>query len=334
MPASPRFVRTSLTALGGAVYFSLLACSGAEGPSLTPEQQTTNTASNTGQSTDVQDNHSGGTSAPGTTPSAASSPAAEPASSDAVSVNESPAVVELAPEVDENDETNDSVDEISVPGAVESEDATASSNGPCPTNGDPCKILPLGDSITDGFGVPGGYRIELFRQAVSAEKNITFIGGSANGPSEVDGAAFPQQHEGHTGWTIQQIDDIVPVPALNDTPHIILLHIGTNDMFLGPAGAAERLNELLDELTEAAPSALLIVSKIIPFPGAGAAVGAYNADVEQVVNRHLDAGSSIVLVDQFDGFPTEELADGVHPNQAGYQRMATIWFEALAPLLP
>jgi hypothetical protein len=52
---------------------------------------------------------------------------------------------------------------------------------PCPATG-PCKILPLGDSITDGLTVMGGYRIELFRLALNADKEITYVGGSANGP--------------------------------------------------------------------------------------------------------------------------------------------------------
>ncbi|WP_437766747.1 hypothetical protein WMF27_22915 [Sorangium sp. So ce281] len=78
---------------------------------------------------------------------------------------------------------------------------------PCPTNGEPCKILPLGDSITDGVGVQGGggYRIELFRKARAAGKKITFVGSLMNGPATVDGASFPRAHEGHSGWKIDQI---------------------------------------------------------------------------------------------------------------------------------
>jgi len=38
---------------------------------------------------------------------------------------------------------------------------------PCPTDGTACKIMPFGDSITDGYNsdTPGGYRVELFRLA-------------------------------------------------------------------------------------------------------------------------------------------------------------------------
>ncbi len=83
----------------------------------------------------------------------------------------------------------------------------------------------------------GGYRVELFSLALAASKEITYLGGSMNGPTMVDGQTFPRNHEGHSGWTIKQIDDIVPDPALDETPHIILLHIGTNDMYGMPNGA-------------------------------------------------------------------------------------------------
>ena len=37
-------------------------------------------------------------------------------------------------------------------------------------------------------------------------------------------------HEGHSGWTISQLSPLVPTPALDGKPNIILLHIGTNDI--------------------------------------------------------------------------------------------------------
>jgi lysophospholipase L1-like esterase len=154
-----------------------------------------------------------------------------------------------------------------------------------------------------------------------------------NGPNTVDGQPFPKNHEGHSGWTIQQIDDIVPDPALDETPHIILLHIGTNDMYQTPTGAPDRLGTLIDQLIQAAPDALLVVAKIIPFPGGASAVDTFNAAVPGVVKARADAGKHIILVDQFTGFPTSELGDGVHPNAAGYARMAGVWYDAIESYL-
>lgn len=207
---------------------------------------------------------------------------------------------------------------------------------PCPATG-PCKILPLGDSITDGFNVAGGYRIKLFQKAVEAGQEITFLGGSVNGPQMVAGAAFPRSHEGHSGWTIAQIDGIVPTPALAAAidAHIVLLLIGTNDMYGSmPATAGERLGPLLDQILETKPEALLVVGTITPLTGNGSAnIPPYNTAVKEHVTTRAAAGKHIMLVDQFDDFPSTELADGVHPNQAGYDRMGEKWYAAIAGFL-
>ena len=113
---------------------------------------------------------------------------------------------------------------------------------PCPTSGSPCKILPFGDSITRGVksSDDAGYRSQLFKLIVAAKQKVTFTGSLTNGPTTVSGQTFPRMHEGHPGWTIDPgynmisssyggISSLVPSPALNGNPNIILLHIGTND---------------------------------------------------------------------------------------------------------
>ena len=75
---------------------------------------------------------------------------------------------------------------------------------PCPTNGSPCKILPFGDSITEGVksSDDAGYRSQLFKLIVAAKQKVTFTGSLTNGPTQVSGQTFPRMHEGHAGWTI------------------------------------------------------------------------------------------------------------------------------------
>jgi hypothetical protein len=203
---------------------------------------------------------------------------------------------------------------------------------PCPTTG-ACKILPLGDSITDGIGYTGGYRVELFSLALADGHDVTFVGGSMNGPQMVDGQPFPRSHEGHSGWTVSQIDGIVPSPALNPDPHIILLHIGTNDMYQMPSGATDRLETLIDAILTELPNSLLVVSNIIPLPQSAGAVTTYNAPIPGMVMERANAGKHILFVNQFEGFPTSELGDGVHPNQVGYERMARKWYAAISDYL-
>jgi lysophospholipase L1-like esterase len=203
---------------------------------------------------------------------------------------------------------------------------------PCPTSGS-CRILPLGDSITTGIGFAGAYRVELFRLAVADGKDLTFVGSLTNGPTTVSGVPFPRAHEGHNGWTIAQVDDIVPSPALDVDPHIVLMHIGTNDLSSSAAGAPDRLGTLIDGIVAELPNALLVVSNLIPRSGATDAVATFNAAVPVLVQDRAAAGKHVIFVDQFTGFPTEELTDGFHPNEAGCNFMGARWYAAISSYL-
>ncbi len=210
----------------------------------------------------------------------------------------------------------------------------------CPTNG-PCKILPLGDSITDGVGGSGGaYRVELFRQATQNGKNITFVGSLTNGPSTVDGKSFPRNHEGHSGWSINQIANVIPSPALNNNPNIILLMIGTNDSWVepdnnGPQAMAQRLGALMDKIINNQPDALLAVALITPRKDyAQAWAKSYVDVIPGVVQQRIDQGFNVILVDQFNTFPSNGLgSDNLHPNDTGYTAMGRTWYEAIKSYL-
>jgi hypothetical protein len=226
---------------------------------------------------------------------------------------------------------------------------------PCPAS-DPCKVLPLGDSITWGISYGGGYRIKLFAHAAADMKKMTFVGyDTANPPSasvvNALGAAMSMwapNHEGHSGWTIQQDDELVlgTSKANNDSvnysgkkvvadlkPNIVLVHLGTNDFRGDIAGAPDRLGSLIDHVVADAPSALVVVASVIPYPGGGSAVETFNKAVQGVVKPRTDAGKHVIFVDMFAGLTSSDLSDGVHPNEGGYEKMAVVWYGAIKQYL-
>lgn len=237
-------------------------------------------------------------------------------------------------------------------------DATTVYN-PCPTNGDACKILPFGDSITEGVKSSdgAGYRSQLFKLIVAAKQKVTFVGSLSNGPTTVSGQSFPRTHEGHAGWTIEPgfsefsgyggISSLVPSPALNGAPHIILLHIGANDLFpSGRATMAERLDALVEKIAKNAPTALIVLAKITPVgtsnnghtqaqvDAANAAQAAYNGKIPGIIQAHVAKGHHVIGVDM-SGMPLSDLTtSSLHPNDKGYAYMAEIWYPAIKDLLP
>ncbi len=221
--------------------------------------------------------------------------------------------------------------------------ATGGSGGtagfdPCPAS-EPCKVLPLGDSITEGM-VPntnptqfnGGYRVKLFELAMNDGKNMTFVGTRMNGPTTVANKPFPKNNEGYSGIKIGDLNT-QHVPSKLAGAHIVLLHIGTNDMFQGANGAPDRLEAIIDEILEALPNSLLVVSNIIPFPIAASATDTYNATIPGIVDERATAGKHIIFVDQNDGYPDGELGDNVHPTVNGYAYMGTVWYDAIKSYL-
>lgn len=180
-----------------------------------------------------------------------------------------------------------------------------------------------------GVNEGGGYRIELFRLALEAGVDITFVGTLSNGPNTVGNVPFPKNHEGVSGETIAQIHSRVKNQALRDSPNIVLLHAGTNDMWNGPSGAPDRLGSLINDLTTRLPNALIVVANIIPWPQMASNVNQYNSQLATVVNQRINQGKNVIFVDQNTAFPSNELADGIHPNAQGYARMAAKWYNAI-----
>ncbi|MGW0801402.1 ricin-type beta-trefoil lectin domain protein [Nonomuraea sp. NPDC002799] len=187
------------------------------------------------------------------------------------------------------------------------------------------RVMPLGDSITDGLTVPGGYRINLWQKLVADGYTVDFAGSMFNGPAGLG----DHDHEGHSGWRIDQIDANIVNWLRTYTPRTVLLHIGTNDMFQNPGGAPARLGTLLDRITGTAPDTEVFVATIIPLSGADAAVRTFNAAIPSLVQSRANAGRHVHLVNMYSALTTADLADGVHPNAGGYAKMATVWYNAL-----
>ncbi|WP_329130268.1 SGNH/GDSL hydrolase family protein [Streptomyces sp. NBC_01476] len=189
------------------------------------------------------------------------------------------------------------------------------------------RIMPLGDSITDGWTpYPGGYRVTLWQQLTAGGHRVDFVGSRANGPA----ALGDHDHEGHPGWRIDQLDAHIVSWLKESDPGTILLHIGTNDINQDHdvAHAPARLSGLIDDILRTEPGVQLFVARIITEQNAqrAAMVDAFNAALPGIV---AGKGPNVHLVDMHAALTTADLADGVHPSRTGYDKMALVWLNAL-----
>ncbi len=188
------------------------------------------------------------------------------------------------------------------------------------------KVMPLGDSITDGITVQGAYRTKLWKNITGNGLTVDFVGSLSGGPSELG----DKDHEGHSGWRIDQISNNINSWMDKYKPQIVLLHIGTNDISqkydLGNAPA--RLGELIDKICNKLPTGgKLYVASIIPISYAD--VKSYNSQIAGIVQNKANQGKPVYLVDMYSSLTTNDLGDGVHPNANGYNKMADVWFNAI-----
>ncbi|AGZ43340.1 Polypeptide N-acetylgalactosaminyltransferase 13 [Actinoplanes friuliensis DSM 7358] len=188
------------------------------------------------------------------------------------------------------------------------------------------RIMPLGASITDGFNVPGGYRIKLWELLTGAGHKIDFVGSAANGPASLG----DHDHEGHSGWRIDQIDANVAGWLRAYAPRTILVHLGTNDVNQNYdlPNAPARLGALIDKIRANAPTVELFISTLAPEtdPVLESRIQDFNAAIPGIVAQK---GPLTHLVDIHAVLTTADIADGTHPTAAGYDKMGARWFSAL-----
>jgi lysophospholipase L1-like esterase len=186
------------------------------------------------------------------------------------------------------------------------------------------RVMPLGDSITWGVGssTGNGYRGPLFT-TVSGEGYVPDFVGSGRGGTMTD-----PDNEGHSGWRIDQIAGIADSVLAAYKPNVVALMIGTNDLnqnYQVPT-APDRLHALVDRIVADDPGVTVLLADLVvsTSPAVVQAAPAYNAAVAQLVQSEQAAGRHVSYVDM-GALNSSDLADSLHPDDTGYQKMAAAW---------
>ncbi len=217
------------------------------------------------------------------------------------------------------------------------------------------RILPLGDSITNGGQDHASYRYPLYFDLLAAGFSVDFVGSQTEIylggiPNPVDypdyDTTFDRNHEGYWGQRTDEIEANVQGFAQAAQPDIVLIHLGTND--IGQNGAAgvtaadQNLRDIIGLIRLEVPNVTVLLAQVIPIGamsgyGANAGqVGPLNAAVSAVAAALDTPQSPVMVVDQNSGFDLNSMMqpDDLHPNLTGEEQMADTWLAALTPLLP
>ncbi|MBN9098086.1 MULTISPECIES: SGNH/GDSL hydrolase family protein [unclassified Pseudonocardia] len=189
----------------------------------------------------------------------------------------------------------------------------------------PLRIMPLGTSSTVGGGSPrtAGFRGPL--EALLTRDGIAFdmVGSQHSGPPSVPDL----DHEGHGGWTMTRMQPLVAGWVSAARPDVILLQVGTNDLLSGVSAAAtaQRLDTMLATFRSVSPASVVVAGVWAPLPTRAAARAAYTPLATDVVRRHRARGEAVTFMDAATVLRTGDLFDGLHPDAAGYRKIAALW---------
>ena len=186
------------------------------------------------------------------------------------------------------------------------------------------RIMPLGDAITagstDGSNTTSGYRQVLRSSLTDLGYAVEFVGSQG---------MAPDRHEGHLGSqvTSAHISGNIEGWLSANPADVVLLHIGSQDFASGGDVSVSnaRIGNILDAIDAWAAAAgqriTVLLAEIIDQQPANAAVTAFN---RLVLGRAQP--DKVIVVDQHGAldYPAD-LADGLHPNSTGYQKMAAAW---------
>jgi len=207
------------------------------------------------------------------------------------------------------------------------------------------KIMPVGDSITNGDGEQGGYRKYLYKELTEmGYTRIDMVGPNGKNSASANGITYDDNHAGFSGYQIKEVpgwgqqqggrgslyNELKNNDAVKKAqPDIILLMIGTNDLTANRSmdACASDLRAVLDYMLADMPSDSVIFLASVPehtaYGGNPNEIANYNSTVNSVADEYSAKGKNVRFADVhgcLDGM-NDIGSDQLHPNGKGYEKI-------------
>lgn len=179
-------------------------------------------------------------------------------------------------------------------------------------------VLFFGDSLTNGLGVG---RDNAFPALVQAHAD------SVGCAAHIINAGLDGET---TAAGLRRVDWILQKPV-----DVFVLELGGNDGLRGvPLAESERnLQGIIERVRVKAPKARLVIAGVRLPPNLGPD---YTNGFSAMFARLADSNDAVLIPRLLEGVAGDKQlmrGDGIHPNEAGHQRVAMTVWTALAPIL-
>ena len=189
------------------------------------------------------------------------------------------------------------------------------------------------------------YRYDLWKRLLDSQWTFDFVGTQTDEfdyPRYLD-KAFDSDHQGHSGWTSEDIlSHASDWLNLIDTPDIVLLSSpGGNDILEGWAvkNAVTNIEKLLQKIQSYNPEVVVLIEQMAPAKSSfmtdniNSSIQSMHDEVNRLCLEYTTARSLVEPIDMADGFKDEFLADDIHYNQKGAIFIADRYFQELTQYL-
>ena len=181
------------------------------------------------------------------------------------------------------------------------------------------KVLCLGDSLTEGYGVPREtswpevVQVELSRQGLT---NIQVINAGISGSTSASGVA-------RLKWFLKS----------KDLPEVLIVELGANDGLRGidPQVTRKNLREVI-QLAKSKGIRVLLAGMQMPTNYGPAYTKAF-ADIFPALAREEKVDFIPFFLEGVAGERSLNQPDGIHPNESGYKIIAKTTLQYLAPMI-
>lgn len=216
--------------------------------------------------------------------------------------------------------------------------------------------------MTEGYSTTGPYaghtyRYHLWHQLSAGGYNVDFVGtrtGTGNGDYLDPG--FDRDHQARSGSDIADLKIESSGPIAIHRPDVAIIQIGINNIWgppappgdpnnpepYDPASAMTDLSAIIGNLRAANPDVIVLLGELLPCdvgmvcsagPTYPSRIEEMNAHLSDLASEASTPQSPVVLVLLNSRLVLADLGDGLHPNDAGDQKIAGEFFDALTVLL-
>jgi acyl-CoA thioesterase-1 len=179
-------------------------------------------------------------------------------------------------------------------------------------------VLFLGDSLTAGYGLAAEEAFPaLIQQRIDAARlQFRVMNAGVSGDTSAGGLR-------RVDWLLQQ------------AIAVLVLELGANDMLRGQSVESMRANlrGILEKVRAARPNVRFVIAGMRAAPNLGPVYGREFEASFELIASEFDAALIPFLLDGVAGDATLTQPDGVHPTARGYERVASVVWKTLGPLL-